>query len=200
MRKNKSSGLSLWVMLVGLILVSQSMLLGEEGLTAEQLDVFKWRNIGPFTFSGRITDFAVPKGQSQIYYVATATGGIWKTEDGGISFKPIFDDYGNMSIGNIAVAPSDSNIVYVGTGEALHARSSAHGNGMWRSDDAGKTWKRTGTRTGKRWKAGAVGWMARSCAFAPASSWASTRVHAAQPAGPVWPGRNRPKHRLPGSA
>ncbi|HZX10948.1 MAG TPA: hypothetical protein VFG01_08385 [Acidobacteriota bacterium] len=144
MRKNKSSGLSLWVMLVGLILLSQSMLLGEEGLTAEQLDVFKWRNIGPFTFSGRITDFAVPKGQSQIYYVATATGGIWKTEDGGISFKPIFDDYGNMSIGNIAVAPSDSNIVYVGTGEALHARSSAHGNGMWRSDDAGKTWKHIG--------------------------------------------------------
>lgn len=126
----------------GLVLVflSQGLLFGEKILSTEQFDVFKWRHIGPFTFSGRITEFAVPKGQSKVYYVATASGGIWKTEDGGISFEPIFDDYGNMSIGNIEVAPSNSDRIYVGTGEALHARSSAHGNGMWRSDDAGKTW------------------------------------------------------------
>jgi len=110
-------------------------------LTAKDLDLLQWRHIGPWTFSGRITDFAVPKGQSQVYYVATASGGVWKTEDGGIHFEPIFDNYGNMSIGNIEVAPSDPNIVYVGTGEAMHARSSAHGNGMWKSTDAGKTWK-----------------------------------------------------------
>ncbi len=110
-------------------------------LTTKDLDILQWRHIGPWTFSGRITDFAVPKGQSQVYYVATASGGVWKTEDGGIHFEPIFDKYGNMSIGNIEVAPSDPNIVYLGTGEAMHARSSAHGNGMWKSTDAGKTWK-----------------------------------------------------------
>jgi len=140
MGKNKSIGFALATAGLVLIFLSQGLLFGEKILSTEQFDVFKWRHIGPFTFSGRITDFAVPKGQSKVYYVATASGGIWKTEDGGISFKPIFDDYGNMSIGNIEVAPSDSNRIYVGTGEALHARSSAHGNGMWRSDDAGKTW------------------------------------------------------------
>ncbi len=144
MRKNKSSGLVSLSVCFALIFLFQSVLLGEKALSTEQLDIFKWRHIGPFTFSGRMTDFAVPKGQSKVYYVATASGGIWKTEDGGISFSSIFDDYGNMSIGNIAVAPSDPNRVYVGTGEALHARSSAHGNGMWRSDDAGKTWKHIG--------------------------------------------------------
>jgi photosystem II stability/assembly factor-like uncharacterized protein len=113
-------------------------------LTTKDFNILQWRHIGPWTFSGRITDFAVPKGQSQTYYVATASGGVWKTEDGGIHFEPIFDEYGNMSIGNIEVAPSDPNIVYLGTGEAMHARSSAHGNGMWKSDNGGKTWTHIG--------------------------------------------------------
>lgn len=116
----------------------------QSSVTTKDLNVFSWRHIGPWTFSGRITDFAVPNGQSQIYYVATASGGVWKTEDGGISFVPIFDQYGNMSIGNIDVAQSDHNIVYMGTGEAMHARSSSHGNGMWKSTDAGKTWTHIG--------------------------------------------------------
>ena len=110
-------------------------------ITTKDLDIFSWRHIGPWTFSGRITDFAVPQGQSQVYYVATASGGLWKTEDGGLHFKPIFEQYGNMSLGNIDVAPSDPNIVYLGTGEAMHARSTSHGNGVWKSTDAGKTWK-----------------------------------------------------------
>ncbi|MCK4336445.1 MAG: hypothetical protein KAX11_00790, partial [Candidatus Aminicenantes bacterium] len=119
---------------------------GEIPVTTNDLDIFKWRSIGPWTFSGRITDFAVPKGQSQIYYVATATGGLWKTQDGGISFKPIFEKYGTMSMGHIAIAPSDPNILYLGTGEAHHARSTAHGNGLWKSTDAGKTWSHTGLK------------------------------------------------------
>jgi photosystem II stability/assembly factor-like uncharacterized protein len=112
----------------------------ETPIKTKDLDIFAWRYIGPFTFSGRITDFAVPSGQSIVYYVATATGGVWKTEDAGIHFEPIFDTYGNMSMGQIAVAPSDHNILYLGTGEAHHARSTAHGNGLWKSTDAGKTW------------------------------------------------------------
>jgi len=113
-------------------------------LSPEDLNQFAWRHIGPWPFSGRITNFAVPKGQSQMYYVLTASGGVWKTADGGIHFEPIFDKYGNMSMGFLAIAPSDANILYLGTGESIHARAAYHGNGMWRSADAGKTWTHIG--------------------------------------------------------
>jgi photosystem II stability/assembly factor-like uncharacterized protein len=141
MRGKKSTTIG-WALILSFLLVSPVLAEDAQGtVTTKDLDILQWRHIGPWTFSGRITDFAVPKGQSLIYYVATASGGVWKTEDGGIHFEPIFEKYGNMSIGNIEVAPSDPNIVYCGTGEAMHARSSAHGNGMWKSTDAGKTWK-----------------------------------------------------------
>jgi photosystem II stability/assembly factor-like uncharacterized protein len=140
--RNKTSIAIGWATILCLFLFVPIFAEEDQGpITTKDLDILSWRHIGPWTFSGRITDFAVPKGQSLVYYVATGSGGIWKTEDGGIHFEPIFDKYGNMSIGNIEVAPSDPNIVYLGTGEALHARSSAHGNGMWKSTDAGKTWK-----------------------------------------------------------
>ncbi len=144
MRTNFLRILTLAVLLWGLTGASIAQEEAPSGITTKDLDVFAWRHIGPWTFSGRITDFAVPSAQSQIYYVATASGGLWKTEDSGISFKPIFDQYGNMSMGNVEVAASDHNIVYAGTGEAMHARSSAHGNGMWKSTDAGKTWTHIG--------------------------------------------------------
>lgn len=144
MRKKDTSGKLAAVLFFVLFLTTHSAVFSEVQLTTEDFDLFSWHHIGPFSFSGRITDFAVPPGQSLVYYVATATGGIWKTEDGGIHFRPIFDKYGNMSIGHIAVAPSNSEIIYVGTGEALHARSSAHGNGMWKSIDGGKTWTHIG--------------------------------------------------------
>ncbi|MBM3294407.1 MAG: hypothetical protein FJY82_07765 [Candidatus Aminicenantes bacterium] len=113
-------------------------------LTTEDLNQFAWRWIGPVNFSGRITEFAVPRGQTTTYYVLTASGGLWKTEDAGIHFEPIFDKFGNMSMGYLAVAPTDANILYLGTGEPMYARSSTHGNGMWKSTDAGKTWKKIG--------------------------------------------------------
>ncbi len=127
-----------------LVVLGGLLAFAEGPLTTKDFNIFSWRNIGPWTFSGRITDFAVPKGQSQVYYVATASGGLWKTEDGGISFTSIFDKYGTLSMGNIEVSQSDPNIVYLGTGEAMHARSSTHGNGMWKSTDAGKTWTHIG--------------------------------------------------------
>ena len=113
-------------------------------LTAKDLDQFTWRSIGPWNFSGRITNIAVPPGQSQSYYVLTASGGLWKTVDGGIHFEPIFDKYGTMTMGYLAIAPSDPKILYLGTGEVFHARSAYHGNGMWKSTDAGKTWTHIG--------------------------------------------------------
>lgn len=140
MRNNRFRVISGTVFIIISLLVSYISVFGQESITTHDLNIFSWRHVGPFTFSGRITDFAVPKGQSQVYYVATASGGLWKTEDGGIHFEPIFDKYGNMSMGNVDVAPSNPDILYLGTGEAMHARSSAHGNGMWKSIDAGKTW------------------------------------------------------------
>ncbi len=113
-------------------------------VTADDFNQFTWRWIGPMTFSGRITGFAVPRGQSQTYYVLTASGGLWKTVDGGIHFDPVFEKYGTGSMGWMAIAPSDPNILYLGTGEPMHARASTHGNGMWKSTDAGKTWTHIG--------------------------------------------------------
>ena len=89
MRTNFLRNLTLAVLLWGLTGASIAQEEAPSGITTKDLDVFAWRHIGPWTFSGRITDFAVPSAQSQIYYVATASGGLWKTEDGGISFKRI---------------------------------------------------------------------------------------------------------------
>ncbi len=113
-------------------------------VTADDFNQFSWRWVGPMTFSGRVSGFAVPRGQSQTYYALMASGGIWKTVDGGIHFEPIFEKYGTESMGWLAIAPSNPNILYLGTGEPMHARASTHGNGMWKSTDAGKTWTHIG--------------------------------------------------------
>ncbi len=144
MRKRKAKSIVWAATLISSFLLSCAIFPAESPISTKNLNIFKWRHVGPFTFSGRITSFTVPLGQSQAYYVATASGGIWKTEDGGIHFKPIFDKYGVMSMGDLAVAPSNPKIIYAGTGEPLHARSSAHGNGMWKSTDEGKTWTQIG--------------------------------------------------------
>jgi photosystem II stability/assembly factor-like uncharacterized protein len=113
-------------------------------LSADDFNQFSWRWVGPMAFAGRVSGYAVPRGQSQTYYVLMATGGIWKTVDGGTHFEPIFEHYGTQSMGWLAIAPSNSNILYLGTGEPMHARASTHGNGVWKSTDAGKTWTHVG--------------------------------------------------------
>jgi photosystem II stability/assembly factor-like uncharacterized protein len=97
------------------------------------------RNIGPTIMSGRITDIVVSKDPS-VYYVGFASAGIFKTVNNGTSFEPIFDEQGSMGIGDMAIAPSNDSVIYVGTGENNSSRSSYAGNGIYRSDDAGKTW------------------------------------------------------------
>jgi len=116
----------------------------QSAVTADDFNQFSWRWVGPMTFSGRVSGLAVPRGQSQTYYVLGGTGGVWKTVDGGIHFEPIFEKYGTESMGWLTIAPSNSNILYLGTGEPMHARASTHGNGIWKSTDAGKTWTHIG--------------------------------------------------------
>src|SRR5215204_790606 len=104
----------------------------------------QWRLVGPDIRSGRSTDVEGITGDPNIIYAAFATGGLWKTEDAGDTWKPIFDNEATQSIGDIALAPSDKNILYVGTGEANIFRASLPGIGMYKSNDAGKTFTHIG--------------------------------------------------------
>jgi photosystem II stability/assembly factor-like uncharacterized protein len=106
----------------------------------------KWSHIGPTNVSGRCTDIAVvePKGKNYTIYVATASGGVWKTVNEGTTWEPIFDKQASTSIGDIALAPSNHDIIWVGTGEANIFRSSQAGIGIYKSTDAGKNWQPMG--------------------------------------------------------
>ncbi|MCP5103136.1 MAG: hypothetical protein GY950_07150, partial [bacterium] len=111
-----------------------------------------WQFLGPVNVSGRMTDVAVvaPKGKSYTIYVAGASGGVWKTVNEGTTWEPVFQHAASTSIGDIAIAPSNQDIVWVGTGEANIFRSSMAGAGVYKSTDAGKTWRHmglTGTNT-----------------------------------------------------
>src|ERR1051326_9348493 len=104
----------------------------------------QWRLIGPNNRSGRSTDVAGITGNPNIIYAAFATGGLWKTEDGGNTWRSLFDKEATQSIGNIALAPSNSDIIYVGTGEANIFRASLPGIGMYKSTNGGKTFEHIG--------------------------------------------------------
>jgi len=117
-----------------------------QSLTEDLLKSLEYRAIGPTRQSGRFVDFAVPVQQPHTFYAATGSGGLWKTTNNGITFEPIFDYENVFSIGDIAVAPSDPNIIWVGTGEANNSRSTYWGDGMYKSTDAGKAWKHMGLK------------------------------------------------------
>jgi photosystem II stability/assembly factor-like uncharacterized protein len=120
--------------------------LAAQELSPELLKSFTYRAIGPTRQSGRFVDFAVPEQEPYTFYVATASGGLWKTMNNGITFEPIFDRENVISIGDVAVATTNPKIVWVGTGEANNSRSSYWGDGVYKSIDAGKTWKNMGLR------------------------------------------------------
>jgi photosystem II stability/assembly factor-like uncharacterized protein len=104
----------------------------------------EWREIGPTIMGGRIADLAVVESDAATFYVGTATGGLWKTVDAGITFQALFQDEETSSIGDVTVAPSNPNVVWVGTGEPQNRQSSPWGNGVYRSVDAGRTWTHLG--------------------------------------------------------
>lgn len=119
---------------------------------AELLQSYSWRAIGPANMGGRVTDIDGIPGDPSTFYVSGADGGIHKTTDGGVSFKPIFEKQRAYSIGALTIAPSDKNVLWVGTGEGDPRNSVGYGWGVYRSVDAGNTWSHLGLKNTERIK------------------------------------------------
>ena len=110
------------------------------------LDAFKFRNVGPAFLSGRIADIVTHPENSNVWYVAVGSGGVWKTENTGTTWSPVFDDQSTYSTGCITLDPSNPSTVWVGSGENVGGRHVAYGDGIYKSTDDGKTWKNMGLK------------------------------------------------------
>lgn len=116
---------------------------------AEDTKVFdrlEWRSIGPANMGGRTADVEGVPGNPNIVYVGTGSGGVWKTINGGVTWKPIFERQGTISVGDIALQPGNPDVVWVGTGEANPRNSVSFGDGVYKSTDGGKTWNHLGLK------------------------------------------------------
>jgi len=135
------------ILSLSLILFLGQKLIGQNEPT-EKFDAFQYRNLGVFRISAWVGSLAVPENPGEKYkytwYVGPRSGGIWKTINNGTTFECVSNSFGTSSIGDFAVAPSDPEVIWAGTGEAFNARSSYYGNGIWKSTDAGETWKNMG--------------------------------------------------------
>lgn len=116
---------------------------------SDQLESMKWRMIGPFRGGRTVGATGVP-GQPNVFYIGVNNGGVWKTNDYGHTWKPIFDDQPTGSIGALALAPSNPDIIYVGSGEGLQRPDLSTGDGMYKSTDGGKTWRHLGLRNAQQ--------------------------------------------------
>lgn len=103
-----------------------------------------FESVGPTVMSARVTDLEVYENDPKIFYVSYASGGLWKTENNGITFKPLFDNEAVMTIGDIAVDWKNGETIWIGTGENNSSRSSYAGVGIYKSEDKGKTWQHLG--------------------------------------------------------
>ena len=106
-----------------------------------------FRLVGPALTSGRISDIAIDPENHDTWYVAAASGGVWKTTNHGTTFSPIFDGYDSYSIGCVTIAPSNNNTIWVGSGENNNQRSVAFGDGVYKSLDGGKSFKNMGLKS-----------------------------------------------------
>jgi photosystem II stability/assembly factor-like uncharacterized protein len=132
------------VFITAAVLVTVAGLRGQSGLDADALRRLEFRSLGPSLTTGRISDVAVDPKNPSVWYVAASAGNLWKTENRGNTWTPIFDSYGSYSLGAVTIDPRDSNVVWLGTGENNNQRSVGFGDGVYKSTDAGKTWTRAG--------------------------------------------------------
>ncbi|GAB5553886.1 MAG: hypothetical protein Sapg2KO_34770 [Saprospiraceae bacterium] len=133
----------LFTLLIGFLLSAPAL---EGQMNSETLSKLKLRNIGPANMSGRIVDLAVVEKDPYTIYAASATGGVWKTTNNGITFKPVFQNEATHSVGAIAVHQENPKYVWVGTGERANRQSSGWGDGIYKSSDSGKTWTNVGLK------------------------------------------------------
>ena len=117
-----------------------------KGMTAKAFKGLEFRNIGPALMSGRIADIAIHPTDFSTWYVAVGSGGVWKTTNSGTTWEPIFDGEKSYSTGCVVLDPSNPEIVWVGTGENVGGRHVAFGDGVYRSDDGGASWKNMGLK------------------------------------------------------
>ena len=122
----------------------------EGALPESWVKALTWRSIGPAAMGGRITAISVFGPDPSIYFVATASGGLLKTNNNGVTFDHQFDHEATVSIGDVCVSPSNADIVWVGTGEANPRNSASFGDGVYKSTDGGKTWKNMGLKKSYR--------------------------------------------------
>src|SRR3954464_5799738 len=116
-------------------------------IPADTFSGLKARSIGPAVASGRVMSIAVDPTNTAVIYVGSASGGVWKTGNGGASWDPIFDSQGSFSIGWVTIDPKRPNIVWVGTGERNAQRAVAYGDGVYKSEDGGRAWTNSGLKT-----------------------------------------------------
>src|ERR1043165_1841989 len=105
---------------------------------------FRWRNVGPSNFMGRVSDVQGIPSTTKTLFVVSAAGGIWKSNNNGISWRPIFDDKDVVAMGMLAIAPTDTNLIYAGTGEPNSRNTIEPGNGVYKSTDGGMHWTHVG--------------------------------------------------------
>ena len=113
-------------------------------MTPELFSAMKLRNIGPAYMSGRIADIEVDSKNPSIWYIAVGSGGVWKTENAGITWTPIFDKQSVFSTGDVTIDPTNSNVIWVGSGENNGGRHVSFGDGVYKSLDGGETWENKG--------------------------------------------------------
>ena len=146
MRYRRNAKAIHWFVLVLTSLVCATVPAGQaagQTIDPEGMKGMEWRQIGPFR-GGRVIAVAGVPGDANTYYFGAVAGGVWKTTNGGLTWTPLTDKTGMMSVGAIAVAPSDPNVIYVGTGESCIRGNISFGDGMYKSVDAGKTWTHIG--------------------------------------------------------
>jgi photosystem II stability/assembly factor-like uncharacterized protein len=114
--------------------------------TETTYSALKFRSVGPALVSGRISDIAVNPKNAYQWYIAVASGGVWKTDNAGTTFYPIFDGQSSFSIGCVTLDPTNENVVWVGSGENNNQRSVAYGDGVYKSEDGGKSWNNVGLK------------------------------------------------------